>query len=187
MTTMPHPSPQPFAFPEEPLPERRRFNARLWVFVGLISLPFLWIVGSAVYDSMTGGIKDHGSYKEVDLKLLGNFNFNDETGTVEEVPARYRALDGQRVSLRGYMYGPEDAGAKGRRFQFVYNVTKCCFSGPPLVQERVFVHAKKEIPIYDQYTFAEVVGTLHVRLVKENGKIVSVYDLDCDTAKDVQG
>jgi hypothetical protein len=87
--------------------------------------------------------------------------------------------------LQGYMYGPEDAGAKGRRFQFVYNVTKCCFSGPPQVQERVFVVAKKDIPIYDMYTFAEVVGTLHVRVIKDptSGKITSVYDLDCESAK----
>jgi len=178
---------QPFA--PAPAEHRPRFNLRMWIFIIAISAPFVLIIGNAVLDSMTGGISDHGDYKEVDLKQLGNFTFNDMLGKPEDVPERYRKLDGQRVLLKGFMYGPEDAGPRGRRFQFVYNVTKCCFSGPPQVQERVFSVAKKEIPIYDMYTFAEVVGTMHVRLVKDpvSGKIVSVYDLDVESAKRVEG
>jgi hypothetical protein len=187
MTTMPHD--QTFVPAASPAPEYRSFNLRLWIFIGAISLVVLYIVGHFVADMMTGGITDHGSYKEVDLKMLGNFAFNDDAGTVNDVPKRYRELDGQRVQLKGFMFGPEEAGAKGRRFQFVYNVTNCCFKGPPLVQERVFVTAKKDLPIYDMYTFAEVVGTLHVRLIKDqaSGKIVSVYDLDAESTKSLQG
>jgi hypothetical protein len=83
------------------------------------------------------------------------------------------------------MFGPEEAGQKGRRFQLVYDVNKCCFSGEPLVQERVFATAKKEIPIYNQDTLAEVVGTLHVRLIRDpvSREIVSVYDMDVESAK----
>jgi hypothetical protein len=185
MTTMPHPTVPPTPVPYEPLPEPKRFNARLWIFVGAIALVACFVGWSIISPMLNSGISDHGNYKEVDLKMLGNYAFNDESGTVEDVPKKFRALDGQRVMLQGYMYGPEDAGAKGRRFQFVYNVTKCCFSGPPQVQERVFVVAKKDIPIYDMYTFAEVVGTLHVRVIKDptSGKITSVYDLDCESAK----
>jgi len=202
MTTIPQPTspvsttpsasqnvpPQSFV-PAPPEPYRQGFNLRLWIFILAISAPFLWIIGSAVIQSMTGGISDHGDYKEVDLKQLGNFTFDDLSGKVQDVPERYRNLDGQRVLLKGYMAYPEDAKSRGRRFQFVYNVTKCCFSGPPLVQERVFAKAKSDIPIYDTNTFAEVVGTLHVRLIKEpvSGKIVSVYDLDVESAKRLDG
>jgi hypothetical protein len=181
MTTVPH-----YASPSTAAPARRpRFNVRLLVFVLAISAPFLYIVGNAFWSSMTGGISDHGSYKEVDLKLLGNFGFDDKVGTIESIPAHYRALDGQKVLLKGFMFSPETAGDKGFKFQFVYDVNKCCFSGPPLVQERVFAHAKREIPIYDQYTLAEVTGTLHVRLIRNevDGRVVSVYDLDVESAK----
>jgi hypothetical protein len=185
MTTVPH-----YASPATAAPKRQpRFNVRLLVFVLAISAPFLYIVGSAIWSSVTGGISDRGAYKEVDLKLLGNFNFDDRTGTLENVPAQYRALDGQKVLLRGYMFSPETAGDKGLKFQFVYDVNKCCFSGPPLVQERVFVKASKEVPIYDQYTLADVVGTLHVRLVRSQpgGPVISVYDLDAESATLVGG
>jgi hypothetical protein len=195
MTTIPQatnttvPSvPKPFDAAPAPADLRPRFNVRLWIFIAVISAPFLYIIGSAVYDSITGGITDRGSYKEVDLKALGNFSFNKVAGRPEDVPERYRQLDGQRVMFRGKMFGPEDAGARGRRFQLVYDVNKCCFSGEPLVQERVFATAKKEIPIYDQNTLAEVVGTLHVRLIRDSvsKEIVSVYDMDVESAKAVE-
>jgi hypothetical protein len=170
-------------------PRRPRFNVRLLIFVLAISAPFLWIIGSAVYQSMTGGISDHGSYKAVDLKALGNFPFNDAEGTPESIPAKYRALDGQRVALQGYMYAPTTAGVKGRQFQFVYSVSKCCFGGTPQVQERVFAHTEKEVPIYNDQTLADVVGTLHVRLIRDKltNKVVSVFDLDVESAKAVEG
>ena len=181
MTTVPH-----YASPTTAAPRRQpRFNVRLIVFVLAISSPFVYIVGSAFWSSMTGGISDRGAYKEVDLKLLGSFSFDAQAGTPDNVPAHYRALDGQKVLLKGYMYSPSSAGDKGNKFQFVYDVNKCCFNGPPLVQERVFAHAKTELPIYDQYTLAEIVGTLHVRLVRDtpDGPVISVYDLDVDSAK----
>jgi hypothetical protein len=195
MTTIPQATntsvpavPKPFASGPVPTDLRPRFNVRLWIFIAVISAPFLYIIGSAVYDSITGGITDRGSYKEVDLKALGNFNFDDLAGKREDIPERYRNLDGQRVMFQGKMFGPEDAGPKGRRFQLVYDVNKCCFSGKPLVQERVFATAKKEIPIYDQNTLAEVVGTLHVRLIRDpvSKQIVSVYDMDVESAKAVE-
>lgn len=181
---------RPYAGPSTPAPERRpRINVRIIVFILAISAPFLIIVGSAVWSSLTGGISDHGDYKEVDLKLLGSFPFNDQTGKLEDVPEKYRGLDGQRVLLRGFMYGAETAGNRGNKFQFVYDVNKCCFNGPPLVQERVFAYAKQEVPIYYQDTLAEIVGTLHVRLIRNpvSNKVESVFDMQVESAKAVGG
>lgn len=185
MTTVPN-----YAGPNTtPARRRPRVNVRLIVFVLAISAPFAYIVGRAVWSSVTGGISDYGSYKKVDLKLLGSFPFDDQTGTLASVPEHYRTLDGQRVLFQGYMFQPQTAGKTGTKFQFVYDVNKCCFSGPPLVQERVFAHAKTEVPIYDQYTLAEIVGVLHVRLIKDEatGKTLSVYDMDVESAKFVEG
>jgi len=87
------------------------------------------------------------------------------------------------------MYNPSSAGSRGTEFQFVYNVTKCCFSGPPLVQERVYGHVTKgDVPLFDMFTFARVTGTLHVRVVRDDGGAIhSVYDLDVDKAEPVKG
>ena len=179
MTTLPYSSPGAQF-------DRPRVNVRLIAFLLIVSAPFVWIVGSAVRHSMSGGVVDRGGFKEVDLKALGNFPFDGVEGKLEDVPKRFRELDGQKVLLKGFMFSPESAGGRGRKFQFVYNVANCCFNGEPQVQERVFAYAKKDnIDLYPQDVFAEVTGTLHVRVEKDSltGKITSVYDLDVESTK----
>jgi len=114
----------------------------------------------------------------VDLKAMGNFVMPDD-GTIDDVPLIYRALDGKRVELEGFMYCPIDVGARGTEFQLVYDVRKS-YGGPPLVQERIYAHVPKGslVQLYDSYTAARVVGILHVNVEKANGKIVKVYCMD---------
>ncbi|QOV88242.1 hypothetical protein [Humisphaera borealis] len=182
MTTVPY-SPQ-----TSPAPAAgSRVNVRLIAFLLVISAPFVYIIGKSVMFSMSGGITDRGDYKEVDLKALGNFPFDQSEGKLTDIPERYRNLDGQRVRLTGFMYAPENAGDRGNRFQFVYDVNKCCFGSAPQVQERVFAYAKHGAPIYPYTVLAEVVGKLHVRIVKEpDGLIKSVFDLDVEQAQEVR-
>src|SRR5690349_14489466 len=173
-----------------PYSARSRVNWRLVIMLSIVALPFLWMGYMLVRQFVTGGVSRHGDYYAVDLKAMGNFAFDPATGTVAEVPKTYRDLDGKKVQLEGFMYNPQSAGARTTEFQFVYNVTKCCFSGPPLVQERVYGHVKDgdDVPLYDMYTFARVTGTLHVRIVRdETGAVHSVYDLDVDKAERVKG
>ena len=94
------------------------------------------------------GIEWHGDYADVDLKAMGNFPFSPAAGTRDDVPARWRALDGKRVQLEGFMWSPVSAGTRGTEFQFVYNINICCIGGPPQVQERVFGYADREVPIF---------------------------------------
>jgi hypothetical protein len=191
MTTAPY-SPQA---PSAPMPDDidsgarpSRLNLRLIVFLLAISAPFIYIIGKSVMHAMTGGITDRGDYKDVDLKALGNFPFDQNEGKLTDIPERYRKLDGQRVRLTGFMYAPDTAGDRGTKFQFVYDVNKCCFGGAPQVQERVFAYAKQDMPIYPYTVFAELVGKLHVRIVKdpETKAITSVFDLDVEQAQAVE-
>lgn len=157
---------------------RGRINARLIIFLAIVSFPFFWFAYVFVNQTLTGGIQHHGDFAEVDLKSLGNFPLDGNNGTLNDIPSRWRELDGKRVMLEGFMYAPNAAGYQVNDFQFVYNISKCCFNGPPLVQERVFVNAPKGAPYYSD--LAKVVGTLHVTVVKEAGIIKSVYTLDME-------
>jgi hypothetical protein len=160
---------------------RRRgaISFRLIIFLAIVSFPFCWFGYVILNQTLTGGIQRHGDYSEVDLKSLGNFPLDGSNGTVNDIPSRWRDLDGKRVLLEGFMYAPNAAGYQVNDFQFVYNISKCCFNGPPLVQERVFVSAPKGgVPYYSD--LVRVVGTLHVSVVKEAGIIKSVYTLDLD-------
>ena len=163
-------------------PRVRNVNIRLLAFLAIICTPILWgaYVGARTF--FNNGVEDHGDYKKVDLKALGFFQFDQNNGTIADVPNAFRKLDGQRVMLEGFMWTPSSA-ARVKDFQFVYNVNKCCFSGPPLVQERVFVHIPngKSLPLISDYV--RVVGTLHVDVKKnEDGVITSVYTMDLEKA-----
>jgi len=159
-------------------PGRSKITLRLFLFIAVIASPFIWATYAGARLLLNGGIEDMGSYKKVDLKALGYFNFDNMTGTIDNVPARYRNLDGQKVALEGFMYS--DSGAvRLHDFQFVFNVQICCFKGPPLVQERVYAHCSRALPYVG--TYCRLIGTLHVKIEKnEVGTITSVYTMDVD-------
>src|SRR5437870_1578351 len=120
------------------IPLSERFNIRMIVFIGVIG----FLIGYPIYvlidAQISGGIKNvAGGYKQVDLKALGNFVFDGQNGTANDVPARWRELNGQKVVFEGEMYSATSA-SEADRFQLVYSIAKCCFGGPPKVQERVF-------------------------------------------------
>jgi hypothetical protein len=164
-------------------PRRGEINLRLVIFLAIVLSPILCIAYVFVAGKLSGGIEQHAGYAEVDLKELGNFPLNDDS-TINDVPARWKGLDGKRVLLQGFMYAPNSAGGDVSNFQFVYNRTKCCFSGPPQVQERVFVRMPKGSIPYDN-DMVKVTGTLHVDVVKDGGKIISVYTLDLEKVDQV--
>ena len=177
----------PPAAPRKPyVPVRERINLRMVLFsLAVLAIP-LALAYSAIDYWINQGVNRSGDYLVVDLKALGSFPFDQNDGKLEDVPQRYRELDGKKVKLQGFMYNPQSAGDRGREFQFVYNVTACCFNGPPQVQERVYAYAKgKSLRLFSMSQFAEVTGVLHVRIVrdKDTGAIYSVYDLDVESTK----
>ena len=74
------------------LPITERVNFRVIVFAGVVLCLLGWPVYTFVHETLTQGIEDHGSYVSVDLKSMGNFLFDGTNGTVNDIPARYRAL-----------------------------------------------------------------------------------------------
>lgn len=161
------------------LPARRpRINLRLVVLLAVVCLPFLYFGYVIVDQAMHGGVTDHGSFLEVDLKSLGFFPFDERRDDLSNVPERWRKLDGKRVMLVGEMYAPDSAGDEVDHFQLVYSIQKCCFSGPPKVQERVFANARpgKTLPYYNRPVRA--VGILHVNPLVVEGQVAKLFTLD---------
>jgi len=153
-------------------------------------LVVLLLVGYPVYvfleSALTGGIRDRGGYKEVDLKAMSLFHFDQQNGTLDDVPQKWRDLDGQKVKVVGEMWDPYSAGNQVVGFQLVYSIAKCCFSGPPQIQH--FVQARvvpgKSVGYYSGPV--EVMGTLHVKVTRDElGKITGVYHLDVESARAV--
>jgi len=155
-------------------------NWRLLAFVGFFFVVFGSLGYTIFSEVISGGVHKRGDVVEVNLKAMGNFPFEAQGGTVKDVPPKYRALDGKKVLLQGFMYTPNSAGSDASSCQLVYNVQKCCFSGPPQVQERVFLHppADRKVSRYDQYTLVNVIGTLSVKVERDSvGNTTSVYTM----------
>ena len=162
-------------------PGRSRLSVRLIVLLALVAAPFLY-VGYVILDqSLIGGVTRRGDYYDVDLKSLGYFPFDAAKDDISNVPSRWRELDGKRVALQGEMFDPDSAGDKISSFQLVYSIQKCCFNGPPRVQERVFASVPKgTVRYYPQVV--RVVGTLHVTAKRDEvGQISKLYELDVES------
>ena len=161
-------------------PRRSPINVRLVVLLGFLGLPFLYFGYIIIDQALTGGIKDHGDYVEVDLKTLGSFPFDAALDDNSNIPEKWRKLDGRKVALVGEMYAGASAAPKVSRFQLVYSIQKCCFGGPPRVQERVFVSAPPGKPVEFSWTPVRVVGTLHVNAKRVDGQVETVFEMDVE-------
>jgi len=161
-----------------------RINFRMIIFAAVVAL----LVGFPVYvyleSAITGGIKNVGNgFKEVDLKAMSSFPFDQSHGTIEDIPKKWRDLDGQKVVVYGEMWQPMEAGdGRVKNFDLCYSIAKCCFSGPPQVQHFVKSNVKDGKNVYAYPNLVKVVGTLHVNVVydKEGGKVSQVYQLDVE-------
>ena len=167
------------------VPLSERINLRALVFAGVVLLLVGWPIYTYVSEVVSHGIHDRGGYKEVDLKAIGNFEMDPSNGSLRDVPPEYRALDGQKVLLKGEVFAPHEV-SNIRQFELVYSIAKCCFGGPPKVQERVFAY----VPNGKEFKYAgegyhEVLGTLHVTMKKDDqtGQVTEVYRLDADSVK----
>jgi hypothetical protein len=164
-----------------------RINVRLIVMLAVVATPFLYFAYVIARDMMTGGVINHGSYAEVDLKSMGNFYFDPTKDSLDSVPERFRQLDGKRVLLEGEMYAPNEAADDVRAFELVYNIAKCCFGGPPKVQERVFAMVptgKAGVPNYQYRGLVRVTGKLHVKATKGvDGAVVALYTMDVESVE----
>ena len=166
-------------------PARSRFNLRLIVLLALVAAPFLYFGYIIIDQSLNGGVTKRGDYYDVDLKSLGYFPFDAAKDDISNVPSRWRELDGKRVALQGEMYAPEAAGDNLSNFQLVYSIQKCCFNGPPRVQERVFASVPKgQVRYYPQVV--RVVGTLHVTAQRDEvGQVSKLYEMDVESVDPV--
>jgi len=160
-------------------------NPRIAVF-GLVVLCifgflfYLWLQVAA-----THGVTARGDAFEVDLKSMSTFPFDQKHGTTEDVPPRYRELDGKKVILIGEMWAPNASGPRLDNFDLVYSIAKCCFSGPPQIQH--FIKSTKPgdpVPFYDG--LVRVTGTLSVKVTKDpDGKITGIYHVNVESVDPV--
>src|SRR5687767_4748144 len=105
------------------VPLGQRINFRVILFATVV----LFVIGYPAYliieMQVTGGVKQlSGGYKEVDLKAMSSFQFDQINGKLEDVPEKWRKLDGQKVVLYGEIAPMTSAGPEINEFQLCYSV-----------------------------------------------------------------
>ena len=161
----------------------QRINFRMLIFLAVIGA----FVGYPLYQGMevalTGGIVKHHDYVAVDLKSMSNFEMDQNNGTLDDVPIQYRELDGQRVQLEGEMWSPSASGNHVDNFVLVYSITKCCI-GPVIKVQHLVISA---VPANVSASFYQgqvrVVGKLHIKVHREEGKDPVLYTLDVESVE----
>lgn len=152
----------------------------------VFALLVVGIIGGVLYvylDSyFSGGIKDIGNgFKQVDLKAMSTFSFDQQNGTIDNVPQKWRALDGQKVVLYGEIWEPYSAGdGKLAGFDLCYSISACCFTGPPQIQHFVKCRVEPGRTAQHHNKLVKVTGTLRVDVKRdaESNKVSQVYAMD---------
>jgi hypothetical protein len=171
-------------------PWSQRFNWRILVFVAVVVVPIVVIFASWLNEYLSGGIHDYGAYKVIDLKAMSSFDMDQMNATENDIPAKWRALDGSKIMAVGEMWAEHSASDSERLvyFQLVYSKTKCCFSGPPLAQHFVDCDVVKGAHVYDYSVPVKVWGTEHTRIRKDpqTGVVKSIYHFDVDKVESIE-
>ena len=114
------------------------------------------------------------------IKELGNFQYNQEHGG--GIPADVTRLTGSTVRLRGYMI-PVDQAENITQFALVPSLFSCCIGQPPQIQHTVVVNcpAGKAVTYFPDEILVQ--GALKVQEKKDEGYIVSIFEVQADSVK----
>jgi hypothetical protein len=121
-----------------------------------------------------------GKVREMEIKDLGNFDYDADRGG--NIPDDVIALGGSMVRLKGFMI-PLDQAQNITEFVLVPSLFACCFGQPPTVQHTVIVRAPegKGVSYYPDEIVVE--GKLTVEEEKDDGFIVSIFEVDCTSVR----
>lgn len=118
-------------------------------------------------------------YKTVDVGTGATPAEIEAAKKVDQVPAKVRAYDGQRVLLTGYMLPLTMTGGRSLKFVLMKDVNTCCYGATPSMNDYITVTMKpgagasvfQDVPV-------QVTGTLHIKQVYDGGYVVSLYTLE---------
>ncbi len=121
-----------------------------------------------------------GQVLDTTIKDLGNFEYDSDKGG--NVPADVLALSGSKVRLRGFMI-PMEQAEKITQFALVPSLFACCYGQPPQIQHTIVVHCPKGKAVGYHPDEIVVEGVLTVEEKKDEGFIVSLFEVEVDSVK----
>ena len=121
-----------------------------------------------------------GQVLDIAIKDLGNFDYDQERGG--NIPKDVRDLDGVKIRLHGFMI-PMDQAENITQFALVPSLFACCFGQPPQIQHTIVANCPKGKAV--SYVPDEIVveGQLSVKEKKDDGYVVSIFEMSVNSVK----
>ncbi|HEV2294599.1 MAG TPA: DUF3299 domain-containing protein [Tepidisphaeraceae bacterium] len=121
-----------------------------------------------------------GEVRETNIKELGNFDYDADKGG--NVPDDVKALSGMKIRVKGFMI-PMDQASNVTSFALVPDLFACCFGQPPQVQHMIIATCPpgKAVSYYPDELVVE--GTFKVDEKKEDGFIISLFEMEVVSVK----
>jgi hypothetical protein len=124
----------------------------------------------------------------VSFELLSGFEYkqpvmfgNVEGGPPDQIPAPVRALDGQRISLTGFMAAYDLKQGRVRKFMLMRDRRFCCYGAQLTPIDWVDVHLDGDLTVEAiQDVPTTVTGVMHVEESVENRWVTRIYRLVAD-------
>lgn len=114
------------------------------------------------------------------IKELGNFEYDPEKGG--GIPADVKAVSDHVIRVRGYMI-PMDQAENITTFALVPSLFACCFGQPPQIQHTIVVRTPKGKAVGYYPDEIVVEGKLKVEEKKEDGFVISVFEVSATSVK----
>jgi len=121
-----------------------------------------------------------GQVVELTIKDLGNFDFDVDRGG--NIPADVMALSGATIRISGFMI-PMDQAENITQFALVPSLFACCFGQPPQIQHTVVVNCPKGKAVSYYPDEIVVEGVLKVEEKKDEGFIISIFEMEVGSVK----
>jgi hypothetical protein len=122
----------------------------------------------------------NGEVLEMGIKDLGNFDYDADHGG--NIPPDVTQLSGHDIRLHGFMI-PMDQAANITQFALVPSLFSCCFGQPPQIQHTIVVNCPKGKAVSYYPDEIVVEGKLTVAEKKDEGFIVSIFEVQADSVK----
>ena len=121
-----------------------------------------------------------GQPLELNIKELGNFDYDQDKGG--NIPKDVKQLSGSPVRLRGYMI-PMDQADNITKFALVPDLFACCFGQPPQIQHMVVANCPTGKAVSYSPDEILVEGKLNVEEKKDDGYIISLFEVSVTSVK----
>ena len=121
-----------------------------------------------------------GETVDLQIKDLGNFDYDADKGG--NIPRDVLALSGATIRLHGFMI-PIDQTEKITSFALVPSLFACCFGQPPQLQHTIVCKTAggKSVSYYPDELVVE--GKLKVEEKKDDGFIVSIFEVELNSVQ----